>query len=77
MGPREHRAARERGRAGGRRPVVDDDERAAILARRQRGESNRTIAAEVEGAIGVVHKTLTDAQPDTQRAIAAAEDIAR
>jgi DNA invertase Pin-like site-specific DNA recombinase len=34
-------AARKRGRAGGRRPVVDDDKRAAILARRQRGESIR------------------------------------
>jgi predicted transposase YbfD/YdcC len=31
-----------------RRPVVDDDKRAAILARRQRGESIRAIAAGVE-----------------------------
>ncbi|MFF0578267.1 hypothetical protein [Streptosporangium saharense] len=45
-------AARRRGRVGGRRPVVDDDKRGAILARRQRGESIRTI--------GVVHKTLAD-----------------
>jgi DNA-directed RNA polymerase specialized sigma24 family protein len=42
--------------------VVDDDKRAAILARRQRGESIRTIAAGVDVSIGVVHKTLTDAQ---------------
>jgi DNA invertase Pin-like site-specific DNA recombinase len=59
-------AARKRGRAGGRRPVVDDDKRAAILARRQRGESIRTIAAGVKVSVGVVHKTLAGAQPDTQ-----------
>ncbi|MEV4074804.1 hypothetical protein [Nonomuraea fuscirosea] len=45
---------RERGRVGGRRPVVDDDERAAILARCQRGDSIRTIAAGVEVSVGVV-----------------------
>ena len=55
-------AARQRGRVGGRRPVVDDDKRAAILARRERGESIRTIAAGVKVSVGVVHKTLTDAQ---------------
>ncbi|GAA3172427.1 hypothetical protein GCM10020001_118630 [Nonomuraea salmonea] len=55
-------AARRRGRVGGRRPVVDDDKRAAILARRQRGESIRTIAAGVKVSIGVVHKTLADAK---------------
>src|SRR3954452_6219977 len=37
-------AARKRGNVGGRRPVVDDDKRAIILARRERGESIRTIA---------------------------------
>ena len=47
-------AARKRGRVGGRRPVVDDDKRAAILARRQRGESIRTIAAGVKISVGVV-----------------------
>ncbi|WP_448060869.1 recombinase family protein [Cellulomonas hominis] len=52
-------AARRRGRVGGRRPVVDDDKHAAILARRARGESIRTIAAGVGISIGVVHKTLT------------------
>ncbi|GAA3507676.1 DNA invertase Pin-like site-specific DNA recombinase [Streptosporangium album] len=55
-------AARKRGRIGGRRPVVDDDKRAAILARRQRGESIRTIAAGVKVSIGVVHRTLADAK---------------
>ncbi|MFB4320342.1 recombinase family protein [Actinomadura sp. 21ATH] len=54
-------AARRRGRVGGRRPVVDDDKRAAILARRQRGESIRAIAAGVKVSVGVVHKTLTEA----------------
>ena len=52
-------AARRRGQVGGRRPVVDDDKRAAILARRARGESIRTIATAVGISIGVVHKTLT------------------
>ncbi|MFG1711353.1 recombinase family protein, partial [Nonomuraea sp. M3C6] len=55
-------AARARGRVGGRRPVVDDDKRAAILDRRKRGESIRTIAAAVKVSVGVVHKTLADAQ---------------
>jgi DNA invertase Pin-like site-specific DNA recombinase len=59
-------AARRQGRTGGRRPVVDDDKRAAILARRQRGESIRTIAAGVKVSIGVVHKTLTDARQEQQ-----------
>ena len=52
-------AARRNGRVGGRRPVVDDDKRAAILARHERGESIRTIAAALGISIGVVHKTLT------------------
>lgn len=59
-------AARRRGRVGGRRPVVDDDKRAAILARRERGESIRTIAAGVKVSVGVVHKTLTEARPEAQ-----------
>jgi DNA invertase Pin-like site-specific DNA recombinase len=57
-------AARKRGRVGGRRPVVDDDKRAAILARRERGESIRAIAAGVKVSVGVVHKTLTEAGQD-------------
>ena len=56
-------AARRNGRVGGRRPVVDDDKRAAILARRERGESIRTIANNLGISIGVVHKTLTLASP--------------
>lgn len=62
-------AARRRGRVGGRRPVVDDDKRAAILDRRRRGESIRTIAAGVKVSVGVVHKTLAEAQaPDEPEA---------
>ncbi|MER5628282.1 hypothetical protein ABT061_45420 [Streptosporangium sp. NPDC002544] len=54
-------AARKQGKVGGRRPVVDDDKRAAILDRRRRGESIRTIAAGVKVSTGVVHKPLTAA----------------
>lgn len=54
-------AARRAGRVGGRRPVVDDDKRAVILARRARGETIRTIATGLGISIGVVHKTLTHA----------------
>lgn len=43
--------------------MVDDDKRAAILARRQRGESIRTIAAGAKVSIGVVRKALEDTQP--------------
>ncbi|MEV4375198.1 hypothetical protein AB0J71_49720 [Nonomuraea sp. NPDC049637] len=42
--------------------MVDVDKRVAILARRRRGESIRTIAAGVGVSIGVVHKTLADAK---------------
>jgi DNA invertase Pin-like site-specific DNA recombinase len=53
-------AARRAGRIGGRPTVVDDDKRAAIHARRARGESIRTIATGLAISIGVVHKTLTE-----------------
>ena len=42
-------AACKRGNVGGRPTVIDDDKRAAILARRDRDESIRTIAAGVLG----------------------------
>ncbi|MEW2354226.1 hypothetical protein [Spirillospora sp. NPDC029432] len=42
--------------------MVDDDKRAAIWARRRRGESIRTIAADVKVSVGVVHKTLAAAE---------------
>ncbi|WP_326750622.1 hypothetical protein OG280_40910 (plasmid) [Streptomyces virginiae] len=49
------------GRVGGRRPVVDDDKRRVILARRAEGQSIREIAAAVKVSVGVVHKTLSPA----------------
>ncbi|WP_433259165.1 hypothetical protein ACQPYK_23985 [Streptosporangium sp. CA-135522] len=62
-------------KVGGRRPVVDDDKRAAIFDRHRRGESIRTIAAGVKVSVGVVHKTLTAARSETKPAaiVAAAE----
>jgi DNA invertase Pin-like site-specific DNA recombinase len=51
-------AARKRGNVGGRPTVVDDDKRAAILARRNRGESIRTIASGVRVSVGSVHRIL-------------------
>lgn len=52
-------AARKRGNVGGRPTVVDDDKRAAILARRDRDESIRTIAAGVRVSVGTVHRVLS------------------
>ncbi|GAB3444550.1 hypothetical protein GCM10027570_13940 [Streptomonospora sediminis] len=42
--------------------MVGGVERATILARRQRGESTRTITAGVKVSLGVVHTTLADAK---------------
>lgn len=56
-------AARRAGRVGGRPTVIDDDKRAAIHARRTRGESIRTIASGLGVSVGVVHKTLTETKP--------------
>lgn len=53
-------AARRCGYLGGRRPVLDDEKRAAILARRERGQSIPAIAAGVNVSIEAVQKTLTD-----------------
>lgn len=53
-------AARKRGRVGGRPRVIDDDKRAAILSRRERGESIRVIAAGVGISVGAVHNALTE-----------------
>lgn len=52
-------AARARGRVGGRPTVVDDDKRAAILARRAREESIRQIAQGVGVSPGTVHRVLS------------------
>ncbi|MCF8610199.1 recombinase family protein [Gordonia sp. HY285] len=53
-------AARERGKVGGRPTVLDDDKRAIILARRERGESVREIARGVAVSVGTVHKALSE-----------------
>lgn len=42
----------------GRKPVVDDDKRRAILARHAEGQSIRAIAKGVGVSVGVVHKTV-------------------
>ncbi|AZK93836.1 recombinase family protein [Streptomyces sp. SID5473] len=54
-------SARARGRVGGRHPVVDDDKRRVILARRAEGQSIREIVAAVKVSVGVVHKALNPA----------------
>ncbi|WP_331734648.1 hypothetical protein [Streptomyces sp. NBC_00887] len=48
-------------RARGRRPVVDDDKRRVILARRAESQSIREIAAAVKVSVGVAPKTLNPA----------------
>ena len=70
-------AARRAGRVGGRPTVVDDDKRAAIHARRARGESIRTIAAGLGISVGVVHKTLAGAPSATGPGRGASRQIAR
>ncbi|MBM7366357.1 recombinase family protein [Gordonia hydrophobica] len=51
-------AARKRGKVGGRPSVVDDDKRAAIIARHVRDESMREIAAGVGVSVGTVWKVV-------------------
>ena len=51
-------AARKRGRIGGRPKVIDDDKRAVIMSRREKGESIREIAAAVGVSVGTVHSAL-------------------
>ncbi|WP_309066824.1 recombinase family protein [Microbacterium sp.] len=51
-------AARARGKVGGRPRVVDQDKRAAILARREKGQSIREIASAVGVSVGTVSSVL-------------------
>ena len=51
-------AARKRGRVGGRPKVIDDDKRAVIMSRREKGESIREIASAVGVSVGTVHAVL-------------------
>ncbi|KAB1661920.1 helix-turn-helix domain containing protein [Pseudoclavibacter sp. CFCC 13796] len=54
-------AARARGKVGGRPWVVDDDKRAVILARREKGKSIRVIASAVDVSVGTVSGVLAEA----------------
>lgn len=54
-------AARKRGRVGGRPRVIDDDKRAVIMSRREKGESIREIARALDVSVGTVHAVVTDA----------------
>lgn len=53
-------AARKRGKFGGRPRVIDDDKRAIILARRDKGESIRVIARVLDVSVGSVHSVLAE-----------------
>lgn len=53
-------AARRRGKVGGRPRVIDDDKRAIILARREKGESIRVIARVLDVSVGSVHAVLSE-----------------
>lgn len=53
-------AARRRGRVGGRPRVIDDDKRAIVLARREKGESIRVIARVLGVSVGTVHRVLAE-----------------
>lgn len=46
--------ARKRGKDGGQPRVIDDDKRTVILARREKGESIREIAATTGASVGAV-----------------------
>ena len=52
-------AARKRGKIGGRPRVIDDDKRAVILARREKGEFIRVIARVLNVSVGTLHAVLT------------------
>jgi hypothetical protein len=45
--------------------MVDDDKRRAIIARRDEGESLRTIADGVKVSLAVVHRVVTEHETQT------------
>ena len=53
-------AARKRGKVGGRPRVIDDDKRAIILSRREKGESIRVIARVLDVSVGSVNAVLAE-----------------
>ena len=57
-------AARKRGKVGGRPRVIDDDKRAIILSRREKGESIRMIARVLDVSVGSVHEVLAEESAD-------------
>lgn len=57
-------AARKRGKVGGRPRVIDDDKRAIILSRREKGESIRAIARVLDVSVGSVHAVLAEESAD-------------
>lgn len=57
-------AARQRGKVGGRPRVIDDDKRAVITSRREKGESIREIARALDVSVGTVHATLSSEPQD-------------
>lgn len=59
-------AARKRGKVGGRPRVIDDDKRAVILARREKGESIRVIARVLDVSVGSVHAVLLEESAKTE-----------
>lgn len=54
-------AARARGKVGGRPRMVDDDKRAVILARLEKGKSIRVIASAVDVSVGTVSGVRAEA----------------
>lgn len=62
-------AARKRGKVGGRPRVINDDKRAVILARREKGESMRVIARVLDVSVGTVHSVITEHDSPVQVAV--------
>jgi len=59
-------AAKRQGRTGGRPPVVDDDKRRAILARRDEGQSIRQISRGTGVSVGVVHRVVHETEANAE-----------
>ena len=62
-------AARKRGKVGGRPRVIDDDKRTVVLARREKGESIREIAAATGVSVGAVHGVVAAHERQTKTGV--------